>query len=206
MLCQAFTAAPCSCCLLQGLSALSFVLSKWKTCSIVLRSGERLTTKIYCFFALRSSWVAFAVCHYPSVLCYQFCGTWLNCEQILQPYTCQNSGPIPLAAILAHPITLPPPCLTDDVVYFGLAWDVSFFLSPHFSLPISMVQVYPSFICPKNLGPESGYLFQTKSYLAFRFFSVASGLHSVRRARMPSILRSMNDLTDLPPPEYSWLR
>ncbi|KAJ8267879.1 hypothetical protein COCON_G00130510 [Conger conger] len=38
MLCQALTAAVFSCCLFAGLSALSFVLSKWNACSIGLRS------------------------------------------------------------------------------------------------------------------------------------------------------------------------
>ena len=40
MLCQALTAAVLSCCLFAGLSASSLVLSKWKACSMGLRSGD----------------------------------------------------------------------------------------------------------------------------------------------------------------------
>ena len=37
----------------------------------------------------------------------------------------QWSEPVPVAALLAHTITLPPPCFTDEVVCFG-SWAVPF--------------------------------------------------------------------------------
>ncbi len=51
MLCQAFTAADFSCRLFVGLSAFSFVFSKWNAYSIGLRSGDWLGhCRIFLFF------------------------------------------------------------------------------------------------------------------------------------------------------------
>ena len=70
MLCQAFTAAVFCCWLFEGLSALRFVLSKWNAYSIGLRSGDWLDhCRIFYFFALKTSWVAFAVCFGSLSIC-----------------------------------------------------------------------------------------------------------------------------------------
>lgn len=57
-----------------------------------------------------------------------------------------TSDPVPLGAMRAHGVALPPPCLTDDVVCFG-SWAVT--------SPIN------SWFCkrPKNRIPELGRLF-----------------------------------------------
>lgn len=190
MLCQALTAAPCSCCLLQGLSALSFVLSKWKTCSMVLRSGERLE-----IYSVSLPWEALGcgnvLSHYPSVQCYWLCGIWLNVSRYYSPTHVR----IHPAASISSDITNEHkranstgshtgPCHNTASPMFdrwrGMLWLMShFFPSPHFSLLISMVQVYLSLICPKNLGPELGSHFQAKSNLACLFFTVTGGLHFV---------------------------
>ncbi len=70
MLCQDFTAADFSCCLFVGLSAFSFVFSKWNACSIGLRSGDWPGHfRIFKFFTFKNSWVAFAVCFGSSSIC-----------------------------------------------------------------------------------------------------------------------------------------
>ncbi|MEE6527480.1 hypothetical protein FKM82_028882 [Ascaphus truei] len=54
--------------------------------------------------------------------------------------------------------------------------------SPYFFLPIILVQVALSFICPKNAVPELGCFFRyclAKSYLAFLFLRLMNGLHLV---------------------------
>ncbi len=67
---QVFTAADFSCCLFVGLSAFSFVFSKWNACSIGLISGYWLChCRISHFFTFKNSWVAFAVCFGSSSVC-----------------------------------------------------------------------------------------------------------------------------------------
>uniref|UniRef100_A0A3Q3WRJ5 AIG1-type G domain-containing protein n=1 Tax=Mola mola TaxID=94237 RepID=A0A3Q3WRJ5_MOLML len=62
-------------------------------------------------------------CEAPSC---QFCSIWLNVSREyspiplrIYPATSVSSEPVPLAAIHARAITLPPLCLTRDVVCFG---------------------------------------------------------------------------------------
>ncbi len=70
MIFQAFTAADFSCCLFVGLSAFSFVFSKWNACSIGLRSKDWLGhCRIFDFLTFKNSWVAFAVCFGSLSIC-----------------------------------------------------------------------------------------------------------------------------------------
>ncbi len=69
MLCQAFTAADFSC-LFVGLSAFSFVFSKWNTCSIGLRSGDRLChCRILHVFTLKTPGLLLLYIYWPSSIC-----------------------------------------------------------------------------------------------------------------------------------------
>ncbi len=126
MLCQAFTAADFSC-LFVGISAFSFIFSKWNACPIGLKSGDWLGhCRIFNFFIFKNSWVAFAVC----------CGSLSTCTmkrrpinfaafgwiwaEIISLYTSEffrllvssvtssinTSNPAPLEAMHAHAITL----------------------------------------------------------------------------------------------------
>ena len=61
----------------------------------------------------------------------------LIASSVTSPIT--TSDPVPLEAMHAHAITLPPPCFTDDEVCFGSR-----------AVPIILVQFDLSFICPKN--------------------------------------------------------
>ncbi len=126
MLCQAFTAADFSS-LFVGLSAFSFVFSKWNACSIELRSGDWLGHfRIFHFFTFKNSWVTFAVCFGSSSICTMKCRPiniapfdWIWAESI-SLYTSEfiqlllssvtpsinTSNPVPLEAMHAHAITL----------------------------------------------------------------------------------------------------
>ncbi len=126
MLCQAFTAADFSCCLFVGLSAFSFVFSKWNACSIGLRSGDWLGhCRIFHFFTFKNSRVAFAVClgHRPVVLKRHpinfaaFGWIWADSislytsefiQLLLSSVTSSinTSNPVPLEAMHSHAITL----------------------------------------------------------------------------------------------------
>lgn len=61
---QAFTAVDLSCCLYLclGLSAFNLVFSKWKAALLCRDQVTVCQWRISNFFALRNSWVAFAVC------------------------------------------------------------------------------------------------------------------------------------------------
>ncbi len=127
MLCQAFTAADFSCCLFVGLSASSFVFSKWNACSIGLKSGGwHGHCRIFHFFTFKNPWVAFAVCFGSSSICtikrrpINFAAVgWIWADSI-SLYTSEfirlllssvtsslnTSNPVPLEAMHAHAITL----------------------------------------------------------------------------------------------------
>ncbi len=96
MLCQAFSAADFSCCLFVGLSAFSFVFSKWNACSIVLRSGDWLGhCRIIHFFTFKNSWVAFPVCFGSLSIWRAAQSTLLHLAesgQTVYPCTLQNSS------------------------------------------------------------------------------------------------------------------
>ncbi len=112
------------------------------------------------------------------------------------------------------------PCHNTAATMFdtwcGVLWIVSCsFLSPYFSLPISLLQVHFGFISTKNLIPEHGMLFffrcfLAKCNLAFLFLNVTSGLHLIVKPlylhswRRLLIVDFDNDVPTLPPPEYSW--
>lgn len=153
---QTFTAASFSCCLFVGLSASSFVSSKWKTSSIGLGTGGWLGHwRILHCFTLRSSWVVFAVCFGLLSICTvkhhiisSAASVWLWADSIalytsefilLRPSavtsSMKTSEPVQLTALHAHDatITLPPPCLTDEVLCFG-SWALPFLLQT-FLLP-----------------------------------------------------------------------
>ena len=113
------------------------VFSKWNACSIGFRSGDWLGHCItFHFFALKNSLVAFAVCFGSLSICTvkrrpisseAFGWIWADniarstSEFILLLLSAITSSintrePVPLAAIHAHAMTLPPPCFTDEVV------------------------------------------------------------------------------------------
>ncbi len=127
MLCQAFTSADFSCCLFVGLSAFSFLFSKWNACSIRLISWDWLGHfRMFHFFTFKNSWVAFAVCFGSSSICTMKCRPinfaafgwiWANSISL---YTSESirlllssvtssintSNPVPLEALHAHAFTL----------------------------------------------------------------------------------------------------
>ncbi len=148
MLCQASTATVFSSCLFLGHFPFSFVFSKWNACSIGFRSGDWLGHCITVhFFPFKNSLVAFAVCFGSLSICTvkrrpmsseAFGWIWADniarntSEFILLLLSAVTSSintrePVPLAAIHAHAMTLPPPCFTDEVVCLG-SWAVTFLL------------------------------------------------------------------------------
>ncbi len=148
MLCQASTATVFSSCLFLGHFPFSFVFSKWNACSIGFRSGDWLGHCITVhFFPFKNSLVAFAVCFGSLSICTvkrrpmsseAFGWIWADniarntSEFILLLLSAVTSSintrePVPLAAIHAHAMTLPPPCFTDEVVCLG-SWAVPFLL------------------------------------------------------------------------------
>ena len=82
----------------------------------------------------------------------------------------------------ADATTLPPQCLTHDIVLWIISCSIP---SPDFSLPISRIQVYLGFFCQNYL--TSGFwrlfffldFFLAKSNLVFLFLNVTSCLHLV---------------------------
>ncbi len=148
MLCLASTATVFSSCLFLGHFPFSFVFSKWNACSIGFRSGDWLGHCITVhFFPFKNSLVAFAVCFGSLSICTvkrrpmsseAFGWIWADniarntSEFILLLLSAVTSSintrePVPLAAIHAHAMTLPPPCFTDEVVCLG-SWAVTFLL------------------------------------------------------------------------------
>ncbi len=148
MLCQASTATVFISCLFLGHFPFSFVFSKWNACSIGFRSGDWLGHCITVhFFPFKNSLVAFAVCFGSLSICTvkrrpmsseAFGWIWADniarntSEFILLLLSAVTSSintrePVPLAAIHAHAMTLPPPCFTDEVVCLG-SWAVTFLL------------------------------------------------------------------------------
>ncbi len=149
MLCQAFTAADFSCCLFVGLSAFSFVYSKWNACSIGLKSGDWLGhCKIFHFFNLQKLLGCFCCMFWVIVHLYydapsnQLCAfDWIWAESIYL-YTSEfirlllssvtpslNTSATGSHAWSCHHTA--PPCFTDDVVCFG-SWAVPSLLHTFF--------------------------------------------------------------------------
>lgn len=137
---------PPFCCILFVGLCLQFL----KSCSVGFRSGGHWT--ISHFSASRNSWVPFADCFGSFSICTLKCWpiifagfAWiwaaLNTSQfkllLLSAVTSSvsTSGPVPLAAIHAHAITLPLECLT----VCGMLWIMSCSFS---SIPIVLVQVW----------------------------------------------------------------
>ncbi len=177
MLCQDFTAADFSCCLFVGLSAFSFVFSKWNACSIGLRSGDWPGhCRIFKFFTFKNSWVAFAVCFGSSSICtmkhhpINFAPFYWIWAESISLYTSEfirlllssvtsslnTRNPVPLEAMHAHAITL----LHHVSQMMLYAWIMSCSKpSPYFFLPVILEQVDLNFSCPKNAFPEVVWLF-----------------------------------------------
>ena len=63
------------------------------------------------------------------------------------------SEPTPEAAMQVQAMKRPPPCFTDELVCFR-SWADRFFLSPHFSLSITLVEVNHGFFSPSTFVPE----------------------------------------------------
>ncbi len=98
MLCQAFTATDFSCCLFVGLSAFSFVFSKWNKCSIRLKSGDWLGhCRIFHLFTFKELLLLYVLGIFwsPFVLWSAAQSTLLHLAesgQRVHPYTLQNSS------------------------------------------------------------------------------------------------------------------
>ncbi len=117
MLFQAFT-LDFSCCLFVGLSAFSFVLSKWNTCSIRVISGDSLG---HCriFHFLSSKTLAFTLHFGSSSICTMKCRP-INFAESISLYTSESnrlrlysvisslntSNSVPQEAMHAHAFTL----------------------------------------------------------------------------------------------------
>ncbi len=175
MLYQAFTAAAFICCL--------FVFCLYP---ISLRSGDGLGHwRIFHFFTFRNSWVAFPECFGSLSICAvkrhpitfaAFGWMWAESPRHFRIYPARSVSRHIIHKLQwtcstdshARAVTLPPLCLTDDVVWFGSCS----FSSLHFSPPIIWIQVYLGFIYPKNLIPELGTLLNSNP--AFMFMNVSS--------------------------------
>ncbi len=198
MLCQASTATVFSSCCSW---AFSFrFLSKWNACSIGFRSGDWLGHCITVhFFPFKTLWLLlqYALGHCPSALWSAV--QWVlkhlaEYEQIILPETLQNSSaalsavtssintrkPVPLAAIHAHAMTLPPPCFTDEVVCLG-SWAVPFLLHtllfPSLWYKLILVSSVHRMLFQNCEGFFRCRL--ANSNLAFLFLRLTNGLHLV---------------------------
>ena len=202
MLCQASTATVFSSSLFLGHFPFSFVFSKWNAWSIGFRSGDWFGHCItFHFFALKNYLVAFAVCFGSlSIYTVKRCPVsseafdWIWADNIAQntsefillllsavTSSINTREPVPLAAIHAHAMTLPPPCFADEVVCFG-SWAVLFLLH---------TLLFPSFWLIKLIFVSSVHrmLFQNckgffrcclaNSNLVFLFLRLTKGLHLV---------------------------
>ncbi len=176
MLCQVFTAATLSCCLSFCMpSVLSSITEKH-----ALLDWDQVTDwhwRIFHFFAFKKSWVAFVVCLGSLSICtvkhasYRFCSIWLN---VSRGYSLKDLRIHPATSVSSYIINKHQwarsigshtcPCYNTATSMFdtwcGVLWIMSCsFLSPYFSLPISLVQVNYGFISLKNCIPEHGMLF-----------------------------------------------
>ncbi len=201
MLCQASTATVFSSCLFLGHFPFSFVFSKWNACSIGFRSGDWLGHCITVhFFPFKNSLVAFAVCFGSLSICTvkrrpmsseAFGWIWADniarntSEFILLLLSAVTSSintrePVPLAAIHAHAMTLPPPCFTDEVVCLGL-WAVPFLLYtllfPSLWYKLILVSSVHRMLFQNCEGFFRCRL--ANSNLAFLFLRLTNGLHLV---------------------------
>ncbi len=201
MFCQASTATVFSSCLFLGHFPFSFVFSKWNACSIGFRSGDWLGHCITVhFFPFKNSLVAFAVCFGSLSICTvkrrpmsseAFGWIWADniarntSEFILLHLSAVTSSintrePIPLAAIHAHAMTLPPPCFTDEVVCLG-SWAVPFLLHtllfPSLWYKLILVSSVHRILFQNCEGFFRCRL--ANSNLAFLFLRLTNGLHLV---------------------------
>ncbi len=201
MLCQASTATVFSSCLFLGHFPFSFVFSKWNACSIGFRSGDWLGHCITVhFFPFKNSLVAFAVCFGSLSICTvkrrpmsseAFGWIWADniarntSEFILLLLSAVTSSintrePVPLAAIHAHAMTLPPPCFTDEVVCLG-SWAVPFLLHtllfPSLWYKLILVSSVHRMLFQNCEGFFRCRL--ANSNLAFLFLRLTNGLHLV---------------------------
>lgn len=130
-----FSAATLSCCLFVGLCAFSFVFCNSNAFSVALITWLICIFRNIQFLCLEKFLVCF--CSMLLVISYLLCEP-AESEQSMALYTSEfmlplllagttsinTSYPVPLAALHAHTITLPPTCLTDSVVCFR-SWAVS---------------------------------------------------------------------------------
>ncbi len=197
MLCQAVFSS----CLFLGHFPFSFVFSKWNACSIGFRSGDWLGHCITVhFFPFKNSLVAFAVCFGSLSICTvkrrpmsseAFGWIWADniarntSEFILLLLSAVTSSintrePVPLAAIHAHAMTLPPPCFTDEVVCLG-SWAVPFLLHtllfPSLWYKLILVSSVHRMLFQNCEGFFRCRL--ANSNLAFLFLRLTNGLHLV---------------------------
>ncbi len=148
MLCQASTANRLQFLLVLGAFSLQFCLQQVK-CMLNWIQVRWLTWPLHNspLLSLQNSLVAFAVCFGSLSICTvkrrpmsseAFGWIWADniarntSEFILLLLSAVTSSintrePVPLAAIHAHAMTLPPPCFTDEVVCLG-SWAVPFLL------------------------------------------------------------------------------
>ncbi len=187
--------------LVLGHFPFSFVFSKWNACSIGFRSGDWLGHCITVhFFPFKNSLVAFAVCFGSLSICTvkrrpmsseAFGWIWADniarntSEFILLLLSAVTSSintrePVPLAAIHAHAMTLPPPCFTDEVVCLG-SWAVPFLLHtllfPSLWYKLILVSSVHRMLFQNCEGFFRCRL--ANSNLAFLFLRLTNGLHLV---------------------------
>ncbi len=171
MLCQAFTAADFSCCLFVGLSAFSFVFSKWNACLIRLRSGDWLChCRIFHFLPSKTPGLLYlyVLGHRPFVLWSATQSTLLHLiESVQRVYTLQNSsgcfcplsslntsGPVPLEAMHAQAITLLHHVSHSQMMLYASLTCSGSKPSPYFFILIILLQVDLNFSRPKKAFPE----------------------------------------------------
>ena len=176
MTCQTSTAASLNYCMFVGFSVFSFVCSNWSVLFLVEVSLLTLLLENIPFLSFEKSWVALALYLGSLSICtvkrhsYPFCSIWPNVSRefsaseitriLLSAVTSSinSSEAFPSAAIHTHPCHN-----TTSNMFDTLCGDLDRepfpYISSFFSLPITLIQVYPGFICPKNLIPELLRLF-----------------------------------------------
>ncbi len=150
--------------------ALTFVFSKWKSCSIGLISGESIGhCRILHFFTFKDSWVAFDICFGSSSICtlkrslINFAPfDWIWAESIYFRI-------LPAASVLCASSLNTSKChwKAMHARAITLLWIMSCSKpSPYFFPPIILVQVDLNFSCPKN-----AFFQKWSGFFRFFFFS-----------------------------------
>lgn len=150
-----------------GLSAFSFIFSKWNTCLFGWKSGDLAIKEYSTSLSSKDIWLLWQSVLGHCAPSYQFCSIWLNLSRWNGPIYFRvspaasvssriiNKKKCPLADIYAHIIKLPQPCITDEVVSFG-TWVITSLLH---ILSTILVYVDLSFDYPEDIFLERDKLF-----------------------------------------------